>query len=180
MLELVRRGLGLPVLTEAQAKEKTTPTGPFAVVSGSSFAVYKPWASMRELGRQGALSGDITLGPAVEGQVVREGAGSRVELRIRRYAPPPSQRLRFTLATAVFTAFVVLPLVLGGAHPVALGLSGLSLLGGVAAMLHRRREREQDVRELLATVERVLGPAEVGAADEGPHRRVASAAGDDS
>lgn len=170
-LDRLQHEVGLPVLTEARARQ-SVPRGAFMVLSEDSFAIYKPWASMRELGREGTLSGDITLGPAVEGRVVASGSGSRVKLRIRRYAVPPSHRTRFGMAAGVFAAFVVLPLILGGLQPVALGLSLLSLFGGGAALLHRRSEREQDVRELLAHVERVLGPVEVGRLDDAPHRRI--------
>lgn len=179
MLSLIRRSVGLPVLSEAQSRE-ATPRGSFVVLTDDSFTIYKPWASMRELGREGALSADITLGPAVVGRVVSEGAGCRVDVHMRPYPPPPSQRTRFAIAVAVFAAFVLAPLVLGGTHPVALGIASISLLGGVAAPLHRRSDRAQDLRELLATVERVLGPAELGALDDAPHRQIGAGAQEES
>jgi hypothetical protein len=170
LLELLRRDPKLRVLSPEQAKRANKPA-PFVILGEAGFTVYKPWPSLVTSG-EGVASRDLSLGPAVVGRLVPTARGSRLELTVERYAVLPSQRSELALAGLGLAALVIAPVVLTGAHPVALALSAAGLFGALASVfLHRRRERDEDIRELLALVERSFGPLELASAGESPGRR---------
>ncbi|MCA9657973.1 MAG: hypothetical protein KC486_06485 [Myxococcales bacterium] len=172
-LELLRRPSNPPVLTGAQAKRAKQATGsdPFFVVDGDGFTLYKPWRALVTAG-EALASRDLRIGPAVTGRLTPTARGSRLDVHVRRYAVTPAQRLEFVVACLGIAVFVVAPVAVAGAHPIALGISLLTLFGVVASvLLYNRRQRAADIRELLAIVERTFGPLELPAAGDAPRRR---------
>ena len=97
---------------------------------------------------------------------------SRLDVGVKKYAVVPSQRLELALAVVGLSAFVIAPVAIAGAHPVALALAAVSLFGVIGSVLfYRRRQRSADIRDLLAIVERTFGPLELSSAGESPRRR---------
>jgi len=173
VLELLRRPSNPPVLTDAQARRTKVAKGsaPFFVVDDAGFTLYKPWRALVTSG-EGLESHDLRVGPAVTGRLTPTARGSRLDVDIRRYAVTPAQRLEFVLAGLGLALLIVAPVALAGAHPIALGISFMSLFGVLASvLLYGRRQRSKDIRELLAIVERTFGPLELPATGDAPRRR---------
>lgn len=174
-LELLRRPANPAVLSAAEAKRAREAKGndPFFVVDGDGFTLYKPWRALVTAG-EALASRDIRIGPAVTGRLTPTARGSRLDVDIRPYAATPAQRLEFIVASLGIAVFVVAPVAIAGAHPIALGISLATLLGVVASvLLYGRRQRSADIRELLAIVERTFGPLELPEASDAPRRRAA-------
>ncbi|PRP91137.1 hypothetical protein ENSA5_57970 [Enhygromyxa salina] len=168
-LELLREGAGLRVLSRSQAR-KAGGTEPLIVVGDRNFTIYKPWRSPRDATPDAALGGDFAVGVAAVGRLVPTPRGSRLELRVKPYAPAPARRVTVGVTVASWVLFVLAPVVLAGPHPVALALSAFMLIGGVASVtLRGRRRRAQEVRDLLAIVEGIYGPLELSRGED-PHR----------
>lgn len=172
-LEALGRPSNPPVLTDAQAKRAKVAQGsdPFFVVGDAGFTLYKPWRGLISSG-EGLASHDLRVGLAVTGRLTPTARGSRLDVDIRRYAVAPAQRLEFVLAGLGLSLFVVAPVAIAGAHPIALGISLMTLFGILASVLfYGHRQRSADIRELLAIVERTFGPLELPAAGDAPRRR---------
>lgn len=170
VVEMLREA-GCRVLTPKQAARARGPK-PFAVATGEGFVLYKPWRSGHDGPNEAMFSGDFTVGPAVEGRVVATPRGARLELRARNFAATPDQRTRAFMGVLSWLAFAVAPFAIGGLHPAALALSAFIFVGGIAStLIHDRKRRAQDLRELLAIVEGCYGPLELPEADPAPHRR---------
>lgn len=169
-LELLRDGSGPRVLSWSQAR-KASGTEPLIVLDEGGFTIYKPWRSPRDATPDAALGGDFAMGTAVVGRLVPTPRGSHLELSVKRYAPTPVRRVTVRVTVTSWAFFVIAPVLLAGPHPIALALSAFMLIGGVASVtLRERRRRSQDVRDLLAIVERIYGPHELSSAED-PHRR---------
>lgn len=169
-LDCLRRDPSAPVLSLDRARRVKT-RAPFIVLNEAGFTVYKPWPTLVSSG-EGVASRDLSVGPAVVGRLAPTARGSRLVIDVERYALLPSQRSDFTLACLALAALVIAPVALTGAHPVALAFAAAGLFGALASVfLYRRRERDEDIRELLALVERSFGPLELASAGESPGRR---------
>lgn len=168
-LELLRAPESPPVLSPEQAK-RSRDNEPFTVVGEDEFTIYKPWSPVRTIDGIGAR--ELRVGPAVTGQLVRTARGSRLDVFVRRYAVTPSQRRGLTLPVAGLGVFALALVVLTGAHAIALGLAAV-ILGSVAAsvLLYGKRQRDEDIRELLAVVTRTYARLELPAASDSPRRR---------
>ena len=172
-LELLRRPSNPPVLTDAQARGAKVAKGsdPFFVVDEAGFTLYKPWHGLISSG-EGLVTHDLRVGLAVTGRLMPTARGSRLDVDIVRYALAPAQRLEFVFAGLGLAVFIVAPVVIAGAHPIALGISLMTLIGVLASvLLYGHRQRSADIRELLAIVERTFGPLELPAAGDAPRRR---------
>lgn len=169
-LGLLRSSSGYRVVSAEQA-EQAQGTEPFIVVGDDGFTIYKPWRSPNGM-LEGALTGDIAVGPAVVGQLEPTPRGARLELRVKPYAPPPGEQTSLRLGLGGLAFFVLSPLLLGGLSPITFGLSALMLAFSLAGLVsYQRLQRAQDIRDLLAIAERTFGPRELPAAEDAPHRR---------
>lgn len=159
-----------PVLSRAEAK-RSRGSEPFIILSDAGFTIYKPWRFLIT-SADGVASRDITVGPAITGRLVPTARGSRLDVGVKKFAVAPSQRSELVLAAVGLSAFVIAPIAIAGAHPVALALAAVSLLGVVGSVLfYRRRQRSEDIRGLLSIVGRTFGPLELSSAGESPRRR---------
>lgn len=80
---------------------------------------------------------------------------------------------RVKLGAIALGSFAVLVAMIAaaGAHPVLLGLAGMSLLGVLGSVLfYQHRQRSQDIRDLLAIVERTFAPLELPPGEDAPYR----------
>ncbi|MEZ4384029.1 MAG: hypothetical protein R3A79_22035 [Nannocystaceae bacterium] len=169
-IELLRRPDNPPVLSHAEAKQAKG-GDPFFVVDGAAFTLYKPWLPLVTSG-EGLASRDLRIGPAVHGRLTPTARGARLDVAIRSYALTPAQRREFFLAGLGIALFIVAPVAIAGAHPIALGISLVTLVGVLASLLLQgRRQRAADIRDLLAIVERTFGPLELPEASDAPRRR---------
>ncbi len=169
-LDLLRTPSNPPILSPEQAIP-VTGSEPFVALSDMGFTIYKPWR-FRGTSPEGVRGEDIAVGPAVAGRLVATPRGSRLDVRVVKYAPTPGQRFSLGLFTSILATLLIFILVVAGAHPVALGLVALMGGGSVGSVLfYRHRRRSQDIGDLLAIVERTFGPRELPSGDDAPHRR---------
>ncbi len=170
VLELLRASSTPPVLSPAQA-ERTSGNEPFIVLTDDGFTLFQPWR-LRVTTPEGVSGEELAIGPAVVGRLVETPRGCRLDLRVRRYAPVPAQRRRLRRITVIMLGVLTAMVAATSAHPLLLGLAGVTIAGLMASLLlHRRQQRSRDVRDLLAIVERTFGPLELAASDDDPHRR---------
>ena len=158
-----------PPILDAAAARRAVGRDPFIVTNDEGFTIYKPWRDkpLREAPQE------VAVGPAVSGRLVPTAYGCRLEVRVRKYVPAPSQRTSLVRQALVSAALFAMFLFVAGPHPVLLGIAAMVALGTTIGILtYRRESRAQDIRELLAIVERTFGPHELAARDDAPHRRV--------
>lgn len=159
-----------PVLSLEEAK-RAADREPFIVLRERAFTLYKPWRA-RLQSAEAMLTRDVRVGPAVTGRLVATARGARLDVDVRRFAVTPAQRRELAVAALGLAVFIVAPIALAGANPIALGLAAAMLLGVLGSvLLYGRAQRERDIRELLAIVERTFGPLELPAGDGSPRRR---------
>lgn len=169
-LDLLPAPSNPPILSPEQAMQATGGE-PFAVLSDMGFSIYKPWR-FRGTSPEGVRGEDIAVGPAVVGRLVATPRGSRLDVRVVKYAPTPGQRFNLGLFTLSLATLIIFILVVADAHPVALALAALMGGGSVGSVLfYQHRRRSQDIGDLLAIVERTFGPRELPSGDDAPHRR---------
>lgn len=112
------------------------------------------------------------VGPAVTGRLASTPRGSRLDVRVRRYAPAPAQRSKLGAVALGTVAVLVAMMAAVGIHPVLLGLAGVTILGVLTSVIfYGHRRRSQDIRDLMAIVERTFGPLELPSAEDAPYRQ---------
>lgn len=168
-LELLRAPSNPPVLARDEAKQFKG-REPFIVLDPDGFTIHKPWAG-RLITPEGVSTDELAIGPAVRGRLVPTPRGSRLDIRVERYAPTPAERLKMTATLAGFAAVCVAMIIGAAGHPIILGLVGVSALGVLSSVLFfRHQQRSQDIKDLLAIVERTFGPLELPETEGSPHR----------
>jgi hypothetical protein len=169
-LELLQAPSNPPVVPIDEV-ERSNRREPFIVLEHDGFTIYKPWPERRATPEGVVTAGDLAIGPAVTGRVVATPRGSRLDVEVRRYAPAPSQRFRL-IATAVGMFAGALAMIIAtAAHPIILALVVICALGLATSILFfRHQQRSQDIRDLLAVVERTFGPLALPDTEGSPHR----------
>jgi hypothetical protein len=168
-LELLQAPSNPPVVSIAEA-ERRHRREPFIVLEHDGFTIYKPWPE-RLVSVEGVVATEhFAIGPAVTGRLVATPRGSRLDVEVKRYAPVPSQRFSLVATTVGLVAGAVAMIVATAAHPIILTLVAICALGLLSSVLFfRHQQRSQDIRELLAVVERTFGPLELPT-EGSPHR----------
>jgi hypothetical protein len=170
-LDLLRAPSSPPILSLAEARRAPVGTKPFIVLSAAGFTIYKPWRFKIQT-VEGATGEDLAVGPAITGRLVPTPRGTRVDVRVTKYAPAPAQRRKLGAIAVASTALLIAMVTAVGAHPVLLSLWAVMIVGVMGSILfYRHRRRSQDIRDLLAIVERTFGPLELPSGDDAPHRR---------
>ncbi len=169
-IEPLRRRSKPPILNEEQAAKRRS-LSPFIMLNEAGFTLFKPWGPRVTVG-EALFPTDITVGPALVGRMRRTARGARLEISVKRFAITPAQRFEVARAVVGLGAFILAPIVFAGLNPVALAFAAFMLFGVLGSvLLYRRRQREDDIRELLAIVEGAYGPLELPAASDSPRRR---------
>lgn len=149
-IQRLRDDGGIPIAGERMAERP--PTGRmFMEIEGDRFVIRAPFSAgdTRSLGSE--------VGPALEGRLVSTDYGARLDIELRRLSPTRSQSAKLW-ALVVVTGMGVASLLAAGAIGDALLIGGLVLallaVPFVAGHLQSRRRS----LELLAVVQRALGP----------------------
>jgi hypothetical protein len=165
---------GVEVVSPTDARSRRS-SNPFVVIGEAGFVLYQPWQA-RLVTPEGALIEDLRVGPAVVGRVEADPDGNPggclVSVRVRPYAPTPRQWLRMAVSLTGTGLLFAAMLLAAGPHPLLLLVAvAITVASGIGLRNYQRDQRRQDIRELLAVVERTFAPRELPAGDRGPHRR---------
>ena len=140
------------------------------VRDGDEFTIYRPWTSLMDGVESRVLMG-VTPGVAVRGLISETERGAKVEVWADRYAVDPEQRRAFRMHVVAAVALGFALTAIGGLET-WLGFVYIFIYANViiGTLTYRSDDRERELRDLMAAVERRLGPLELAALDEGPHR----------
>lgn len=179
VLQALRAG-GVPILERAESGCSRLRSVHARQDVDGSVVLHAPWQASDGRARPGDHLGGMgndtfEIGPGLRLRTRGEGTATRLDVEVLEYAPSGGQRRNLGLwlggaGVLIAAGFVVSGGSLGVAAGIVAVVGGSGMAPFVALVATQRRKRQQEIKDLLALVERIYAPLELPAVDGSPER----------